>query len=84
MGDSSTGFPDRCSSWCGVALEGEQFVPGFGAVCVELEHLLLEVCDDILSCKFLVEAQAGIVPLNCRFNIAESADIFGGTWRRPP
>ena len=43
------GSPARCSSRRGEALEGEQFFSGFGAIFVELEHLLLEVVDDIGS-----------------------------------
>ena len=39
-----------------------QFSPGVGAVCVELEHLLLEVVLYIGSCIFPVKAEAGIVP----------------------
>ncbi len=46
MDDSSMGFPARCSSRRGEALEGEQSSPGFGATFVELEHLLLEMVDD--------------------------------------
>jgi len=57
MGDSSMRFPARCSSRRGEALEGEQFVPGLGAVCVELEHLLLEVLDDTGSFIFPVKAE---------------------------
>ncbi len=55
-----------------------QFSPGFGAIVVELEHLLLEVVGDLESCIFPVKVEAFFVPLSCRFNIAKSVDIFGG------
>jgi hypothetical protein len=73
------GYPASCSSSRGEALEGEQFSPGFGAIFVELEHLFLEVVDDIGSCIFPVKLEACFVSLSCRFNIAKSVDIFGGT-----